>query len=322
MSSSSKQERTIRYIDVLATECLVEDPDAEAVANGKKSDYAPPSMLLEKQSSRELPPKFLSAMIAVQPLPGSPGYDGNDRHIVDQALSDLEYYNNVGVDSVFLENDFDVPYVKEEDLDTDGINLMVDIAKEIRRRFAKPIGIQILEAANLTSLKIANAADLDFIRVEGYVYAHIGGAGLIEGSAGKILRLRKKLQAENIRVFADVKKKHAAHAITADLDIADVVKQSAIFKADGVIVTSKFTGLSPEQNDLITANGATTLPVIVGSGMTKENITDCLPIADGFIVGSTFRKEGKFLEQLDPKRLEEFMKVFMKARVEMQDTLV
>ena len=39
----------------------------------------------------------------------------------------------------------------------------------------------MLEAANETALEIAHVADLDFIRVEGYVFAHIGGAGIIEG---------------------------------------------------------------------------------------------------------------------------------------------
>ena len=46
----------------------------------------------------------------------------------------------------------------------------------------------MLEAANEAALEIAHAADLDFLRVEGYVFAHVGGAGLIEGCAGKLLR--------------------------------------------------------------------------------------------------------------------------------------
>ncbi|PIP65537.1 hypothetical protein COU77_01335 [Candidatus Peregrinibacteria bacterium CG10_big_fil_rev_8_21_14_0_10_49_16] len=270
---------------------------------------------------RELPDKFLTAVIAVQPLPGSPDYDGDDENIVDHALSDLKHYDDAGVDSVFLENDYDLPFVREEDLDHKGIALMTRIAKEVRRRFAKPIGIQMLEAANLTSLRIAREADLDFIRAEGYVYAHIGGAGLFHGNAGKIMRLRKELGAQHIKVFADVKKKHAAHALTADLDITDEIKQTVMFKADGVIVTSKFTGLSPDQNDLRKAKKVTKKPVVIGSGMTKENIQDFLPLADGFIVGSTFRTNGSFLADLDPERLQEFMDVFLKARKKVENVL-
>jgi predicted TIM-barrel enzyme len=54
--------------------------------------------------------------------------------------------------------------------------------------------------------------------------------------------------------------------------------------------------------------------VLIGSGMTAENIPDYLPLADGFIVGSYFRRDGKFLEKLEAGRLDQFMQVFVPAR--------
>ena len=262
---------------------------------------------------RTLPPKFLAAMIAVLPLPGSPLYDGDDQRVIDQALSDLQIYREAGVDSLIFENDHDLPYIQPP-LDERGIALMTKIAREARKRFDGPIGIQMLEAANVTSLEIAAEAALDYIRVEAYVFAHVGGSGVINGSAGKILRRRKELGAEHIKVFADVKKKHGSHSLTIDLDIADEIRQAEFFLVDGVIVTSQFTGSSPDQNDLIKAKRATKLPVLIGSGMTAENIRDYLSLADGFIVGSYFRKDGKFLETLEPERLRTFIDVFMPAR--------
>jgi membrane complex biogenesis BtpA family protein len=176
----------------------------------------------------------------------------------------------------------------------------------------------MLEAANITSLEIAAEADLDYIRVEAFVFAHVGGSGVINGSAGRILRRRKELNAEHIRVFADVKKKHGSHSLTIDLDIKDEIRQAEFFLADGVIVTSQFTGINPDRDDLLNAKRATSLPVLIGSGMTPENIRDYFPLADGFIVGSCFRKDGKFLEQLEPERLHEFMKAFAAAKESMQ----
>ena len=265
------------------------------------------------KNARMLPPKFLSAMIAVLPLPGSPLYDGDDQKVIDQALADLEIYKEAGVDGILLENDHDLPYTQPP-LDEKGVALMTKIAKEVRGRFDGPIGIQMLEAANITSLEIAADADLDYIRVEAFVFAHVGGSGIINGSAGKILRRRKERKAEHIKVFADVKKKHGSHSLTIDLDIKDEIMQAEFFLADGVIVTSQFTGINPDKNDLIKAKSATKLPVLIGSGMTAENIQDYLPLADGFIVGSYFRKDGKFLEKLEPERLNKFMKVFVSAR--------
>jgi len=265
------------------------------------------------KNARMLPPKFLAAMIAVLPLPGSPLYDGNDQKVIDQALADLEVYKEAGVDSVLLENDHDLPYIQPP-LDEKGVAVMTKIAREVRGRFDGPIGIQMLEAANITSLEIAAEADLDYIRVEAFVFAHVGGSGIINGSAGKILRRRKELKAEHIRVFADVKKKHGSHSLTIDLDIKDEIMQAEFFLADGIIVTSQFTGINPDKNDLIKAKSATKLPVLIGSGMTAENIQDYLPLADGFIVGSYFRNDGKFLEKLEPERLNKFIKVFVSAR--------
>jgi predicted TIM-barrel enzyme len=89
---------------------------------------------------RILPPKFLAAMIAVLPLPGSPLYDGDDQRVIDQALSDLEHYQTAGVDSILLENDHDLPYIQPP-LDESGVALMTKIAKAIRQRFNGPIGM-------------------------------------------------------------------------------------------------------------------------------------------------------------------------------------
>jgi membrane complex biogenesis BtpA family protein len=265
------------------------------------------------KSARVLPQKFLAAMIAVLPLPGSPLYDGDDQRVIDQALADLDIYKKAGVDSIIFENDHDLPYIQPP-LDEKAIALMTRICKEARKRFNGPIGVQMLEAANIESLEIAAEAVLDYIRVEAFVFAHVGGSGVINGSAGKILRRRKELNAEHIKVFADVKKKHGSHSLTIDLDIKDEIMQAEFFLADGVIVTSQFTGLHPDKNDLIKAKEATRLPVLIGSGMNVDNITDYLPLADGFIVGSYFRKDGKFLEKLEPERLNKFMEQFVSVR--------
>ena len=265
------------------------------------------------KTNRIFSPKFLAAMVAVLPLPGSPLYDGDDQRVIDQALSDVDVYKNAGVDSILFENDHDLPYIQPP-LDEKGIALMTRIVKAAREQFDGPMGIQMLEAANVTSLEIAAEADLDYIRVEAFVFAHVGGSGVINGSAGKILRRRKELGAEHIKVFADVKKKHGSHSLTIDLDITDEIRQAEFFLADGVIVTSQFTGINPDKNDLMKAKGTTTLPVLIGSGMTAENIPEYLPLADGFIVGSYFRRDGKFLEQLEPERLYQFMKVFVSER--------
>lgn len=261
---------------------------------------------------RELPNKFLAAMIAVRPLPGSPGYEGDDEAIIAEAVSDLEHYVAAGVDAVVLENSHDLPYVRPPVPDT-AFSLMETVSREVRRRYDGPVGIQMLEAANDEALAIANSADLDFVRVESYVFAHVGGAGLIEGCAGRILRERKRLGCQHIRVFGDIKKKHCSHALTGDLDIVDELKQAEFFKVDGVVVTGPRTGEPPDHGDLERLTRVASVPVLIGSGMTPENVASYVPLVDGFIVGSTFRRGGEFLAELVPARLNEFVEVFRRA---------
>jgi membrane complex biogenesis BtpA family protein len=258
---------------------------------------------------RPLPEKFLAAMIAVRPLPGSPGHVGDNDAIVAAALSDLQHYAEAGVDALLLENSHDLPYIKPP-LPVAAVELMKRLARAVRQRFAGPIGIQMLEAANKTALEIAHDADLDFLRVEGYVFAHVGGAGIIEGCAGQLLRRRKELRCEQIKVFGDVKKKHCSHALTGDLDILDEIKQAEFFLVDGVIVTGARTTEPPDVAELRRVKKTTYVPVVIGSGMTPQNIPMYHPLADGFIVGSTFRQGGRFLGELEPKRLAAFMKIF------------
>jgi len=262
---------------------------------------------------RALPPRFLAGMLALAPLPGSPRYGNDDAEIRDRARSDLSQYASAGVDAVVLENSHDVPYVKPP-FDSAALSLVKEIASGVRARFDGPVGIQLLEAANLEALEVAAECDLDFVRVEGFVFAHIGGAGLIEGCAGELLRLRRRLGAQDILVFGDIHKKHCSHALKGDIDIIDELRQAEFFDVDGVIVTGARTEVPPDAEELASVDAAARVPVIVGSGMTPENIATYMPHADGFIVGSCLRVGGRFMERLDPERLERFARAFREAR--------
>jgi len=90
----------------------------------------------------------------------------------------------------------------------------------------------------------------------------------------------------------------------------DEIKQAEFFLVDGVIVTGARTTEPPSLTELRRVNKHAHVPVLIGSGMTPQNIRSYFKLADGFIVGSTFREQGRFLGQLDRKRLDAFMKVF------------
>ena len=111
-----------------------------------------------------------------------------------------------------------------------------------------------------------------------------------------------------------MKKKHCSHALTGDLDIVDEVRQAEFFLADGIVITGPRTTEAPDPEEMKRVRAATALPIVIGSGMTPENLATYFPLADGFIVGSSFRRDGQFLERLDPGRLNSFMEVFDRLR--------
>ena len=51
-------------------------------------------------------------------------------------------------------------------------------------------------------------AGLDYIRAEGYVFSHVADEGLMNACAGPLLRYRKHIGADNVKIFTDIKKKH------------------------------------------------------------------------------------------------------------------
>ncbi|XP_042293601.1 uncharacterized protein F13E9.13, mitochondrial-like [Sceloporus undulatus] len=176
-----------------------------------------------------------------------------------------------------------------------------------------PLGVQILCAANRQAVAVALAAGLDFIRAEGFVFSHVADEGILNACAGDLLRYRKQIGAEHIQVFADIKKKHSAHALTADVSIEETAKAAEFFLADGVVLTGTATGIEADPKEVKEVGHAVKIPVLVGSGVTRENVKDYLG-ANGLIVGSHFKKEGHWANNVDPDRVRRFMDHIGKMR--------
>ena len=55
-----------------------------------------------------------------------------------------------------------------------------------------PLCLQVLAAANRTALAVAQAAGLQFVRAEGFVFGHVADEGWVGGCAGPLLRCRPR----------------------------------------------------------------------------------------------------------------------------------
>lgn len=248
-------------------------------------------------------------MIHVRALPGAPRATDSLAAVLGKAVEEAEALAAAGFDALMIENMHDVPYLRGT-VGPEIVAGMTAIGAAIKRAVNLPLGVQILAGANCEAVAAAAACGAEFVRVENFVYAHVADEGLMpEAAAGPLLRYRRQIDAGHVRIFADIKKKHAAHAITADVDLAETARTAVLCGADGVIVTGGATGRPTAVEDVAAVHEAIEQPVLVGSGVTPENLPALWPHADGFIVGSTLKRAGLWSNELDASRIRDFVSV-------------
>jgi len=250
--------------------------------------------------------KPVIAMIHVGALPGTPAAEFDLLDLEKSAVREAVMLRDAGVHGLMLENMHDTPYLRGR-VGPEIVAAMSVIAKAVKQASGLPCGVQILAGANTEALAVAHAAGLDFIRAEGFAFAHVADEGILESSAAELLRYRRAIGAGRVQVWADVKKKHSSHAITADMGIGETAHAVEFMRGDAVIVTGSVTGDAPSRTELDEVKQSTQLPVYLGSGLTKTNLGEFFAAADGFIVGSYFKVGGHWSQAVDVERVNEFM---------------
>lgn len=251
-----------------------------------------------------LPDKALIGMVHTGPTPGAPAWAGESiDQLVERAVVDAVALKNAGFDAVIVENMHDRPYAHGDAIGPEVATFMTRVTRAVIEAVALPTGVQVLSGGNRAALAVALASGALFVRCENYVFAHVADEGLLpEAEAATLLRYRKQIGAADIRVFADVKKKHASHALTQDLSVADVAEAAEFFLADGVVVTGSTTATPASIDDVRAVGDATRLPVLVGSGVRPDNVVAMLAAADALIVGSAVKVAGRWSNPVDQTR--------------------
>lgn len=256
--------------------------------------------------------KPIIGMIHFPPLLGCGDYPGFEIALRD-ALADLKALTDGGVDAIMIENNYDQPH--RAVVSPQVVSILTLLAKEIRQHTSLPIGISVLWNDYRAALSIAKVTDLQFVRVPAFVDTVETKYGIIEAVNRGPIEFRRKIEAEEIAILADVHVKHSKlvspHTLEQSVQLAEQAG------ADGIIVTGTWTGDAPVVADLETAEATTHLPVIIGSGANAENLQTLAPRCDAIIV-STSLKVGavdKNEENMKPwtqrvsvKKTKEFMK--------------
>lgn len=253
-------------------------------------------------------------MVHLWPLPGAPGYSGYGMDtILDQARRDTGALLEGGVDGLIVENMWDLPYYVSTDVQMEAVTAQAVAAREVVKMADVPVGVNVIHNGWQAELAIAVAAGLDFVRVCILTGARLWDTGdLDHGCAANLLRRRKELGAEHLKLFADVDKKHSLPF--PGLDLETHIEWTEFYRADALIVSGRMTGDAPPLDKVRQAKEAATRPILMGSGTTAENIAEFLKYADGAIVGSSLKVDGVAENPVDVARVRRYMAAVCSVR--------
>jgi len=230
-------------------------------------------------------------MVHLRPLPGSPDWDGDLRAVEEAALNDAEALGIGGVGALMVENYGDVPFFKD-DVPPETVAAMTRIGAAIRSSWPDlPLGVNVLRNDALSALAVAAALEASFVRINVLTGAMATDQGVIEGRAAEVLRRRRALGAE-IGLLADLRVKHAASLAPRPLvEEAEDLRLRA--KADALILSGAATGAVTDPAPMAELRKhMPDCPLLVGSGMTNDNLADYDGLADAYIVGSSLKRVG------------------------------
>ncbi|MBE9010363.1 BtpA/SgcQ family protein [Pseudanabaenaceae cyanobacterium LEGE 13415] len=250
-------------------------------------------------------PNPIIGVVHLLPLPTSPRWGGSLKAVVDRAEQEATALAAGGVDGIIVENFFDAPFPKDH-VDPAVVSAMTVIIQRLQQMVTLPIGINVLRNDAQSALAIATCVEAQFIRVNVWTGIMATDQGLIEGRAHELMRYRRELGSD-VKIFADVLVKHARPLGSVNLTTAvqDTIERGL---ADAVILSGWATGDPPNLEDLeLARDAAQGTPVFVGSGADWENVPQMMQVADGVIVSSSLKRQGKRENSIDPIRVSRFV---------------
>jgi len=244
-------------------------------------------------------------VIHLMPLPGAPLYNGASvKEISLKAVKDSKIMEDNGINALIIENFGDKMFQKTVGPET--VAAMTYIAKDIRNEINIPIGICALQSDALASIAIAKAVQGAFVRVPYYTETSVVDAGTMESIAASALRYRRYLESD-VKIFADIHIKHSYPLMQRPIEYAaeDSYHRGL---ADAIIITGRKTGGDTNPEDIRRVRTALPeLPLVVGSGVTEENVDNYISMVDAIIIATGLNVGGKVEAEPDPCRINSFM---------------
>lgn len=231
------------------------------------------------------------------PLLGYKNFPGFDIAL-NNALQDLKALEAGGVDAIIFENNYDIPH--KIFVNPSIISSMTYLGEKIKNSTKLPVGVSVLWNDYRSALSIAKILDLQFIRIPVFVDKVKTSYGIVEAIPKEIIVFRKSIKADNIAIFTDIHVKHAE--ILSQYTLSESAKLAIVHNSDALIVTGRWTGDAPDINEITSLKKHIgTFPIIIGSGIDKNNAKTLLNIANGAIISTSFKEGDKNYSEINIK---------------------
>ena len=249
--------------------------------------------------------KPIIAMCHVRALPGDPYFDadGGMDKIVEMARTEFLALQEGGVDAVMFSNEFSLPYLTKVEPVTTAC--MARVIGELKSEIKIPFGVNMLWDP-YASLDLAAATGAKFIReIMSGVYA--SDYGLWDTDPGAIGRHQMRLGLKNVKLLWNIVPEAAKYL--ADRPIEQIAKTTVFNNRPDVICVSGITAGAATDTDILARvkNAIPETAVFANTGCKVNTIEKILSIADGAVVGTTFKKDGLFDNHVELDRVKEFM---------------
>lgn len=250
--------------------------------------------------------KPIIAMCHLEALPGDPGYkaDKGLEWIVESARRNLNALQEGGVDAVMFSNEQSLPYLTKVEPIT--YVTMARVIGELRREVRVPFGVNVLWDPT-ASIDLAVATGAVFVR-EIFSGVYASDFGLWNTNAGEVIRHQYHIHGEKVRLLFNIVPEAASYLGSRS---ATDIARSTVFndRPDALCVSGLVAGV-PSSADVLklVRDAVPETPLFANTGLRLENLEKQLTIADGAIVGTTFKKDGYIWNDVDVSRVKEFMK--------------
>lgn len=250
--------------------------------------------------------KPIIAMCHLVALPGDPDYDSASgmEAVVTKTRKDLHALQEGGVDAIMFSNEGSLPYLTKVELVT--VAAMARVIGELLAEIKIPYGVNVLWDPK-ASLDLAVSTGAQFVR-EIFTGVYASDFGLWDTNSGEVARHRRNIHGQDVRLLFNIVPESAAYL--AERKIEEIAK-STVFNAkpDALCVSGITAGQQTDAAILQKVKQAVPNTVVfANTGVRLENLEEQLSIADGAVVGTTFKRDGFIWNEVDQVRVSEFMK--------------